>query len=265
MAFSIEKIRADDYGSVAPQLNSVETADPFAYVDLIQEPENCTLHVARNEGRVVAYLHLYQQKYAIYRLAGDADGASMLLKNIGSGPAILMCQAHLMEAMKSAFPSAPSYMEYLMTVGREEENTSGSDSAVRLEPAYAEQLFNLYASGEFSSRTAFNSIDSYRALLESEPTFGILDDFKLVSAATAFSGSSSFGMVGGVFTSREHRGKGYGTSVASAATRHVLSVSDNSLLYVRTDNGNAISAYEKIGYRHRERWAFFDIGTGIVP
>ncbi len=265
MALTVEKVNEADFPIIAPQLESVGTVDPFASVDMVQEPGKCTLHVALRDGRIVSYLHRYLNTLSIYRLAGEAEGGAELLGNLSTGPAILMCRYHLREAVACRFPAAPSYLEHLMTVDRLSVRAAASHDAGRLSPDDAQQLLDLYSTGEFSSRAAFNTVESYRALIEKQATFGVRTGGTIVSAATAFSGNSSFGMVGSVFTSTEHRGKGYGTAVASAATCHILGQSPWCLLYVRTDNMPAIRSYRRIGYRVKEDWAFFDFGTGIVP
>lgn len=265
MAVAAGEVEAGEFGRVAAELGLVQTVDPFAALDLLREPEKCTLHVARRDGKIVSYLHLYLNGLAIYRLAGEQEGASALLGFVGSGPAIFMCQSHLADMVRRKFSTVPYYVEYLMTVKRGESRDFATGGEIRLEPDDAQELYDLYASGEFSSRTAYNSVDAYRTQVGKEATFAIRADSKLVSAATAFGGDRSFGMVGTVFTAREHRGKGYGTAVTSAATAHVLGVSERALLYVRADNIHAIHSYEKIGYSRTEDWCFFDLGTGIVP
>ncbi len=265
MTLTVQKVDPGDYAAIAPQLGMAGSIDTYAAIDLLGEPEKCTLHVAGKGGRIVAFLLLYQNALSVYRLAGDAEGAAELLGSLKPGPSIMTCPGHLGPVVRSIFPDVPSYLEHLMVVDRDLVHASGADHAQRLSPADAQALYGLYSSGEFASRTAFNSVDSYRKSLETQSIFGIRAGGEIVSVASAIAGNSYMGMVGSVFTALGHRGKGYGTAVTSAATMEVLRNAQRSMLYVRTDNAPAIKAYQKIGYREAEVWAFFDFGTNIVP
>lgn len=265
MSVAVQKVEPGDYAAIAPQLDIAGSIDPYASIDLLGEPEKCMLHLARKDGLIVAYLHLYKNRLSIYRLAGDPEGAAALMECMDEGPSIMMCPDHLGPVVRSIFPNAPSYLENLMAVNRGSLQLFGEGLVQRLRPADSQSLYDLYSSGEFRSRTAFNSVDSYRKMLETHSLFGVREGGEVVSVAAAFAGNSQIGLVGSVFTSIGHRGKGYGTAVTSAATMEVLRDAQRSMLYVRTDNGPAIRAYKKIGYRPAEVWAFFDFGTSIVP
>lgn len=72
-------------------------------------------------------------------------------------------------------------------------------------------------------------------------------------------------VIGGVFTHPAHGGKGFAKLTTSAVLEHALRVSSLATLYVRSDNAQAISVYEKLGFRMERERFWVDLGTGLGP
>lgn len=266
MAPTVEHVSRENFVAAAPQLPAVGSADHIASADLVRFPDRCSLHVVREGGVVRAYLHRYMDdRLPVLRLAGEEGCAAMLLDFVPPGKKLLMVQSHLQGVVESAFPSAPSYREHLMSVTRSDATLGQSTGVTRLVPEDATELLQLFLSSEFASRAAQKSVASYSQMLAEENAFGLRSGNRLVAVAVAFLLNSSFGMVGSVFTDKDHRGRGYATSVTSAATGRVLLEAERCLLYVRTGNLPAVHIYRKLGYVTEEDWTMFDFGTGIVP
>ena len=242
---TVKSVPKEEFSSMAAQMDHMGTVDRFAVVDLIDSPEKCSLHVALAGGALKAYLQVYQAgRYGIARLLGEEKAAELLLPHLPGGRMIMMCIAPLQRMVTDKYPDNPTYLEQLMTVGREsllEVDTSGVS---RLFPRDAKSLYELYMRGEFASRARLSSGESFRDRLTNEVGFGRKFEGRLAAVAMAIFGDETFGMVGGVFTDPSLRGKGYGTMVSLAATEHLLQKSRLSMLYVRKENLPAIRAYE---------------------
>ncbi len=98
---------------------------------------------------------------------------------------------------------------------------------------------------------------------EGDPTFyrpdhigdgcywGLVDDERLVAIAGthAIGRTHRIAILGNVFTHPRYRGRGHATAVTSAVTAALLDEVDDVVLSVDPDNGPAVRAYLKLGYR----------------
>lgn len=266
MEIEVRSVQREEFSSMAAQMDRMGTLDRFSIVDMTDNPEKCSLHVALVGGELEAYLQVYDAgSYGIARLLGEEEAVERLLPHLPSGRMIMMCTAPLQSVVREKFPENPTYLEQLMSVGQDNLRKVDKSGVGRLGPSDAEALHSLYMSGEFATRARLSSVRAFRERLTNEPEFGLWVGGRLASVARAMFGDETFGMVGGVFTDPSHRGKGYGGMVTFAATEHLLQKSRLSMLYVRKDNLPAIRVYQKLGYVKREEWAYFDFGTGIIP
>ena len=114
---------------------------------------------------------------------------------------------------------------------------------VRLTPAHADELVELYALGGGPAYSA--------AQLEHGVFCGTFVDRRLVAVAGTHLVSPTYGVaaVGNVFTHPGYRGRGYGTAVTSAVVAELLGRGIGDIvLNVNQANQVAIGIYERLGF-----------------
>lgn len=102
------------------------------------------------------------------------------------------------------------------------------------------------------------NIDEAREILKEYTHYGVIIDNTLASVAARYVITSGLHILGGVFTRKQYRGKGYAKAATSALTREVVYSGARACLHVETDYVAAIKMYRDLGYRiARERpWLF---------
>lgn len=93
------------------------------------------------------------------------------------------------------------------------------------------------------------SIDEAREILKTYTHYGVIIDNTLVSIAARYVTLPEIHIVGGVFTRKKFRGKGYAKAATSALTRETVASGTFAGLHVEIDNKAAIGIYRKLGYK----------------
>ena len=121
---------------------------------------------------------------------------------------------------------------------------------VRLGPADAACLSELY--------TRYPERSFVPAQLDTGVFYGIQEGGCLLAAGGTHvvAPAVGVGVVGGIFTLPEARGRGYGTATTAAVTADLLAHGCRDVcLSVDVDNDPAIRVYERLGFRtHARRW-----------
>ena len=92
------------------------------------------------------------------------------------------------------------------------------------------------------------SVDEAREILKEYTHYGIIVDDVLASIAASYITLPEIRIIGGVFTRKEYRGRGYAKAVTSALTREAIALGAFAGLHVEVDNEPAIKAYKGLGY-----------------
>lgn len=92
-------------------------------------------------------------------------------------------------------------------------------------------------------------LDEAREILREYTHYGVIVDDTLASIAASYVALPQIHVIGGVFTRREYRGRGYARAVVSALTREILASGALAGLHVEVDNKPAIRLYRGLGYR----------------
>ena len=102
------------------------------------------------------------------------------------------------------------------------------------------------------------SIDEAREILREYTHYGVIADGVLASIVARYVSLPEIHIIGGVFTRKEYRGRGYAKAVTSALTREAVSSGAFAGLHVETDNEPAIRVYRGLGYRivRTRTWIF---------
>jgi len=89
------------------------------------------------------------------------------------------------------------------------------------------------------------SVDEARKILREYTHYGVI----LASIAARYITLPWIHVIGGVFTRKEYRGRGYAKAVALALTREAVASGALAGLHVEEDNEPAIRVYKSLGYR----------------
>lgn len=79
--------------------------------------------------------------------------------------------------------------------------------------------------------------------------YGVVIDNRLASIAARYVTLPEIHIIGGVFTVKDYRGRGYAKAVTSALTREAVNSGAIAGLHVEVDNEPAIRTYTNLGYR----------------
>jgi len=66
--------------------------------------------------------------------------------------------------------------------------------------------------------------------------------------------AGNYGLVGGIYTRKNYRGKGYGEAISSYVTKIVKDMDKIPALIVEVDNENALGIYKKLGFEEIEKY-----------
>jgi len=116
--------------------------------------------------------------------------------------------------------------------------------AVRLEEKHAP----LYRDLELE-RGIEISVEEAGEILKTYIHYGVIVDNVLASIAASYVTLPWIHVMGGVYTRKKYRGRGYAKAVTSALTREAVSSGAIVGLHVEADNEPAIKVYKSLGYR----------------
>lgn len=125
--------------------------------------------------------------------------------------------------------------------------------AVRLEEGHAP----LYRDLELE-RGIEISIEEAREVLKTYVHYGVIVDDVLASIVASYVTLPWAYVIGGVFTRKRYRGRGYAKAVTSALTKEAISSGAVAGLHVEVGNEPAIKAYKSLGYQitKTRTWVF---------
>jgi len=92
-------------------------------------------------------------------------------------------------------------------------------------------------------------IDEARSILREYTHYGVIIDDILVAIAARYVTLPEIHVLGGIFTRKEYRRRGYARAVTSALTREAVASRTLAGLHVEVDNEPAINVYRNLGYK----------------
>ena len=102
------------------------------------------------------------------------------------------------------------------------------------------------------------SVDEAREILKEYTHYGVIINNVLASIAARYITLPRIHLIGGVFTRKRYRGKGYAKAVTSALTRDAIASGAIVGLHVEVSNKPAIKVYRSLGYKviRTRTWIF---------
>ncbi len=101
-------------------------------------------------------------------------------------------------------------------------------------------------------------LDEAKEILRTYTHYGVIVNDVLASIAARYVTLPEIHVIGGVFTRREYRGRGYAKAVTSALTKEAVKSGATAGLHVEVGNEAAIRTYRALGYRivRTRTWVF---------
>jgi RimJ/RimL family protein N-acetyltransferase len=200
---------------------------------------------AENAGQIRAIALLYKglDPPALFLMGEPAGLTSVLRLRMRPRRVYLTCREQHRPVVQAFYNTESASPMWRMTLTRRDFQPSHSPEVISLSPRHTEELKRLYAQG---GGGAFSPIQ-----LATGVFFGVRDRDRIVAAAGTHLVSLAYGVaaVGNVYTDRDFRGRGYGTSTTCAVVadlfqrgiRHIV-------LNVAQANAEAIRIYQTIGF-----------------
>jgi ribosomal protein S18 acetylase RimI-like enzyme len=247
---------------ILDHLREDSTRNLFAIYDLLEEPENTTTSLAIEEGRILGYLLRYSglaHPTAIIR--GSRPAVARLLDEVQGQKMVLFLDSEARDMAEERLNPTSVIPEDLMVVGPNGAKLPTRNPARRLGPGDAPGILALYSDPEPTRENP----EMYAKCAEKHVVFGVFRDDKFASVAGTWTETEEGWIVGGVYTSPPHRGRGFASMATSAVTREALKNARQSTLFVVSSNEPAIRVYERLCYRKVGERLWVDLGTGIKP
>ncbi|MFQ5837649.1 MAG: GNAT family N-acetyltransferase [Thermoplasmata archaeon] len=231
----------------------------FALYDLTEEGERVRCYAASREGAFRGYILLWHgAEYPSVILHGSQEAAHELLPRAPMESCTFLVNPPLRSCVEETRRITAHHVMDVMAVDRDGARLPDVKKARRLQPWDAAGLAALYNEIGQGGR-------DYETWISRGIAYGIFESNRLVSVAGTHVLSKDLCLVGGVYTSRDARMRGYAAEVTVAVTRHALRQVPTVSLLVVSINKVAIRLYEKLGYRKVMEWVWMDVGTGRRP
>ncbi len=258
MGEKFEKLSSSLCGETLKLINNLYDSNRLlhAYLmyDVVFEPQNTRLVYHVKEGKIDSYLlvwkHVSPREACSLHLCGKSS-LDMLGEQIITSRRVFMFLYNTDDIKKASYIMSKKGYKILyknvfvdMAVDEEGLEKPSIVQPVLLTTRDAEAYSSLR---ESQGRPV--GIDEAKRVLSEQRCYGIYENSLLVSVACRYLTLPHVGIVGGVYTRPEYRGKGYATSVTYAITRDTVMSGAVALLHVAQDNYVAIRIYEKLGYR----------------
>ena len=211
------------------------------------------------ENRIDGILLRYMDNFVVYSHSTEFDAKVVADKIRSYGKDCnINGKAEIVEKLCPYFPELTVNFDYLSRLDSVKDGNHRSFSAVRLIPSNAKDVIELYLQVE-EFREGVNGkeekaiIERRFAMEHGELTYGIIEQGKLLSVATATARNSQSAMIIGVCTLPGERGKGYASAVVSALCEACLN-EGAKFLCLFYDNPAAGRIYRRIGFVEMGRY-----------
>jgi RimJ/RimL family protein N-acetyltransferase len=261
---SVEKVTKSNRKNIIEYLKSDIIRHVFAFYDIQHELKYTTMHVARENNKILGYVLIYiKSDVPSIILDSEASATRNLVDLSLEDHFVMHASPNHREIILEKFPKAKIYVENWMLVKKNEAKTFRSQAVRRLETDEdAAKLAKLLLGRKDRPR---RTMKRYVEWAKHMPLYGVFENNELISYAGSFIQLPQLWMIGGVYTFPEERNKGYALLATSRITQEALKQAEAAALFVRSDNYPAMRVYEKIGYRKIGEKIWVDVGTGLMP
>jgi ribosomal protein S18 acetylase RimI-like enzyme len=224
----------------------------FFILDMSHDRASTEILLALNgQNRIEGMIMTYKEK--IVQLRGTTKAAKALLARLDVEKVEIQGLEEHKPLLLEKFKKVKTMLEItLMTLNQGEETLHMNHQPEPLSGRDAGEIASIMKEadpewwGEVTAKGIAHEMNDYIWL-------GIRVDEHLVSIGGAASRQWG-GNIGVVATRKDHRNKGYATSVVSALVEEILHTTDLALVHVENDNEPAVKTYTKVGFKPYKRY-----------
>jgi predicted GNAT family acetyltransferase len=209
--------------------------------------------LALNGKQIDGMMLIYRRE--VVQLRGSCDAAKALLERLDLEKVELQALDQHKQYILRKYKPTTTHEMMLMLLYKEEEKLHVEHSSINLHTSDAEHIAAIMSNADpefWGTLTSQNIID---AMNRGVNWMGIKVNEELVSIGSARL-TEWGGLIGAAATRKEHRNRGYATSVVSGLVNQILEKLPLAMIYVLSDNLPAIQAYEKVGFKHYKTYFF---------
>ncbi len=208
--------------------------------------------LALERNRIDGMMLVYRQ--SIVQLRGSCEAAKALLQRLDLKEVELQAlKQHRRYILKKYEPTV-SHEMILMTLHKARETPQTKYPVVRLNTSEAEEIATIMKDADpdfWGTVTGQQIIEG----MTSVNWLGIKVDGRLVSIGSARV-TEWGGLIGVVATHKNHRNRGYATSIVSELVKQIIEKTSIAMIYVLSDNPSAIRVYKKVGFKPYRKYFF---------
>ncbi len=237
-----------------------KVGNAFALYDLKEEADRVQCWAARESGSYRGYLLLwYRKRYPNAILRGTGDAAGSLLSKAPMDGITFLAEPHLARCLRESREVRAGLLMDMMWVDRKTARPVRGKRARRLTAADGPSVATLFEEADLGAYR------DWAAWIDQGIAYGAFEGRRLVAVGGTHVQSEDICLVGGVYTAKNYRRRGYAAEVNSAIMQEALWRVPQVSLMVVSANRPAVRLYEKLGYRKVGEWAWMDVGTGRLP
>jgi predicted GNAT family acetyltransferase len=202
--------------------------------------------MAMEDERIEGLMLIYRDY--VVQLRGNREAVRMLLDLLVLPEVELQAPLDCEDLVLAKYGEPKVRQEMvLMSLRKGEENLQVTTPPVRLSVDDSEEVLELMRKSD-PSWWGDMQLENVRRAMQDAFWLGIKQDQRIVSVGmTRLVGFAS--NIGVAATQEEYRNKGYATSIVSELVKEILKISLTAIIHVISDNGPAIRAYSKVGFK----------------
>lgn len=209
--------------------------------------------LALENGKIEGMMLVYKQ--SVVQLRGSRKAAKMLLERLNLEKIELQAlEEHEPYILEKYVPTVTHRM-LLMIVRKGDERPQVSCPVVSLDASDAEQIAAIMRDADPEFWGTVTSQGIVDGINRGVKWFGVKINGKAVSVGSVQI-TAWGGIIGTVATHKDHRNKGYATSVVSKLVKQALMEVPWVILYTLAEDLPAIRVYEKVGLKHYKTYFF---------
>jgi ribosomal protein S18 acetylase RimI-like enzyme len=215
--------------------------------------DDTNILLALENGNIEGMMLIYKQ--SIVQLRGSPEAVKTLIERLDLESIELQALEKHKPYVLEKYKATTTHTMMLMIVHKGEETTKVNCSVVKLDPSDAEQIATIMRESDpefWGTATGQGIVDGINRGVS---WLGVKINGKVVSVGSMRL-TEWGGLIGTVATHKDHRSKGYATSIVSELVKQMLAKAPWVIIYVLADNLPAIRAYENVGFKHYKTYFF---------
>jgi predicted GNAT family acetyltransferase len=209
--------------------------------------------LALEGGNIEGMMLVYKQSVVQFR--GSCEAVKALIERLDLEKVELQALEEHETYILDKYKPTITHTMMLMIIHRGEEKSQIKCPVVKLDPSDAEQIAAIMRDSDLESWETVTSQNIVEGMNRGINWFGVKIDGKIVSIGSMRL-TEWGGLIGTVATHKDHRNKGYATSIVSEIVKQMLTKVPWVMLFTLAENLPAIRVYEKIGFKCYKTYFF---------